>query len=83
VRTVIEAAGGRPEHLVHTQEFLCPPAFAPAGPLAASRAGALGPGAHPAVTTAGCAALLRREFLVEVFPTAVLPDPADLPEGGT
>ncbi|MGC4985423.1 RidA family protein [Streptomyces sp. DT193] len=106
VRTVIEAAGGGPEHLVHTQEFLCPPAFTPtdpgrsalapadsvarvatsgtpADPLAASRAGALGPGAHPAVTTVGCAALLRREFLVEVFPTAVLPDPADLPEGGT
>lgn len=102
VRTVIEAAGGGPEDLVHTQEFLCPTALAPtaradaaspagttatsADPWAEARAGALGPGARPAVTTAGCAALLRREFLIEVFPTAVLPAsalaPGDLPEGG-
>ncbi|MFF3611531.1 RidA family protein [Streptomyces sp. NPDC002580] len=78
VRTVIEAAGGGPEDLVHTQEFLCPPVLGSldAGAndrLAEARAGALGPRARPVVGSAGCAALLRREFLIEVFPTAVLP----------
>jgi enamine deaminase RidA (YjgF/YER057c/UK114 family) len=87
VRTVIEAAGGGPEDLAHTQEFLCPPVFGPPGSdaydrLAEARAGALGPRARPVVGSAGCAALLRREFLIEVFPTAVLPAPAPASASG-
>lgn len=74
VLEVVAAAGGGPEHLVSVEEYLCPPALGNLAAVTAARTRALGSGSRPAVTTVGCAALLRREFLTEVFPTAVLPD---------
>ncbi|MFI6949818.1 RidA family protein [Streptomyces sp. NPDC050422] len=80
VLEVVAAAGGGPEHLVTVEEYLCPPAVADRAAVTAARTRVLGAASRPAVTSVGCATLLRREFLTELFPTAVLPAPA---EGGT
>ncbi|MEV6162040.1 RidA family protein [Streptomyces sp. NPDC052052] len=84
VLEVVAAAGGGPEHLVSLEEYLCPPAAGERAAVAAARARVLGDSSRPAVTSVGCATLLRREFLTEIFPTAVLPaeDSAAAP-GGT
>ncbi|MFD7432138.1 RidA family protein [Streptomyces sp. NPDC059818] len=79
VLEVVAAAGGGPEHLVSVEEYLCPPALGDRHAVAVARARVLGATSTPAVTSVGCATLLRREFLTEVFPTAVLPAPV---EGG-
>ncbi|MFF3501749.1 RidA family protein [Streptomyces sp. NPDC003247] len=72
VLEVVAAAGGSPGDLVSVEEYLCPAALGERAAVAAAHARTLGPGPRPVVTTVGCAGLLRREFLTEVFPTAVL-----------
>ncbi|MFJ4617101.1 RidA family protein [Streptomyces sp. NPDC088812] len=72
VLEVVAAAGGSPGDLVSVEEYLCPAALGERAAVAAAYARTLGPGPRPTVTTVGCAGLLRREFLTEVFPTAVL-----------
>lgn len=59
------------------EEYLCPPAVADRAAVTAARTRILGAASRPAVTSVGCATLLRREFLTELFPTAVLPAPAE------
>ncbi|HYH72824.1 MAG TPA: RidA family protein [Nocardioides sp.] len=67
---VLAAAGGGPEHVVSTLEYLCPEVDDAV--VAGERKTAFGsPG--PVASVAGCAGLLRPEFLLEVFPLAVLP----------
>ncbi|MFJ3666874.1 RidA family protein [Streptomyces sp. NPDC090106] len=80
VLEVVAEAGGTAADLASLEEYLCPPAWGARPALAAARARVLGAAARPALTSVGCATLLRREFLTEVFPTAVLadaPDPAE------
>lgn len=72
VLAVLAAAGGGPEHLVSTIEYVCPDGLADYRGVAAVRQRMLRD-PWPASTGAVCAALLRPEFLLEVFPTAVLP----------
>jgi hypothetical protein len=72
VLEVVQAAGGRPEHLVSTIEYVCPEGLADYRGVAKVRQGLLRE-PWPASTGAVCAGLLRPEFLLEVFPTAVLP----------
>lgn len=72
---VLAAAGAGPEHLVSTVEFVCPDGLAGYRGVAAVRERMLRP-PWPASTGAVCAGLLRPEFLLEVLPTAVLPDGA-------
>ena len=72
VLEVLAAAGAGPEHLTSLVEFVCPDGVPQAAALAEVRRDLLGPDA-PAPTTAVCAGLLRPEFLLEVFPTAVVP----------
>lgn len=67
VQEVLDAAGASADQLVHVLEYVCPDGDA--AEIAAGRAARF-PGAQASV--AGCAGLLRPEFLVEVFPTAVL-----------
>jgi enamine deaminase RidA (YjgF/YER057c/UK114 family) len=69
---VLAAAGGGPEHLVRTSEYVCPEGLADYRSVAAVRKDLLRP-PWPASTGAVCAALLRPEFLLEIDPTAVLP----------
>jgi enamine deaminase RidA (YjgF/YER057c/UK114 family) len=73
VLQVVEAAGGRPEHLVSTIEYVCPEGLADYRGVAGVRERLLAR-PWPASTGAICAGLLRPEFLLEVFPTAVLPE---------
>lgn len=75
VLEVLRAAGGGPEHLVSTIEYVCPDGLADYRGVAAVRQRLLRE-PWPASTGAVCAALLRPEFLLEVFPTAVLSERA-------
>jgi enamine deaminase RidA (YjgF/YER057c/UK114 family) len=67
VQQVLDAAGVAAEQLVHVLELVCPDGDADG--IAAVRE-RMFPAAKASV--AGCAGLLRPEFLFEVFPTAVL-----------
>ncbi|WP_084518151.1 RidA family protein [Microtetraspora niveoalba] len=69
---VLEAAGAGPEHLISTIEFVCPEGLADYRGVAGVRKERLRD-PWPASTGAICAGLLRPEFLLEVFPAAVLP----------
>jgi len=69
---VLAAAGAGPEHLLSTIEFVCPEGLAAYRGVAEVRKKALRE-PWPASTGAVCAGLLRPEFLLEVFPAAVLP----------
>jgi enamine deaminase RidA (YjgF/YER057c/UK114 family) len=71
VLRVLAAAGAGPEHLVETVEYVCPDGLADYRGVAAVRERMLR-SPWPASTGAVCAGLLRPEFLLEVFPTAVL-----------
>jgi enamine deaminase RidA (YjgF/YER057c/UK114 family) len=73
VLRVLGAAGGGPEHLVQTVEYVCPDGLAGYREVARVRQRMLR-APWPASTGAVCAGLLRPEFLLEVFPTAVLPE---------
>ncbi|TIC88064.1 RidA family protein [Nocardioides sp. GY 10113] len=65
-------AGLGPEHLVHTVEYCVASAAADFKEVLEVRERLLGPGA-PAPSAALCDCLLRPEFLLEVFPTALYP----------
>ncbi|MDA0636324.1 RidA family protein [Nonomuraea sp. MCN248] len=69
---VLAAAGAGPEHLISTIEFVCPDGLADYRGVADVRKRRLRE-PWPASTGALCAGLLRPEFLLEVFPAAVLP----------
>jgi enamine deaminase RidA (YjgF/YER057c/UK114 family) len=71
VLQVLAAAGAGPENLTGTIEFVCPEGLPDYRGVAAVRQRLLRP-PWPASTGAVCAGLLRPEFLLEVFPTAVL-----------
>ncbi len=73
---VLAAAGAGPEHLVRVDEYICPAGVDDRPAIAAARADVLG-GATPAMTTVGCATLLRPQFLLEVIPTAIIPNTQD------
>lgn len=70
---VLAAAGTGPEHLVQTLEFCAVEALRDYRRVAPVRERLLSP-PWPASTGAICAGLLRPEFLLEVFPTALLPE---------
>lgn len=72
---VLRAAGGGPEHLVSTIEYVCPLGLADYRGVADVRKRLLR-APWPASTGAVCAGLLRPELLLEVFPAAVLPEGA-------
>jgi enamine deaminase RidA (YjgF/YER057c/UK114 family) len=76
VLDVVAAAGGGPEHLVSTIEYVCPEGLGDYRGVAAVRQRMLR-APWPASTGAVCAGLLRPEFLLEVFPTALLPEDAN------
>lgn len=67
IQEVLDEAGASPEQLAHVLEYVCPDGD---GAAIASAREARFPAAKASV--AGCAGLLRPEFLFEVFPTAVL-----------
>ncbi|MFG1943659.1 Rid family hydrolase [Nonomuraea sp. NPDC048826] len=69
---VLAAAGAGPENLISTIEFVCPEGLADYRGVADVRKQRLRE-PWPASTGALCAGLLRPEFLLEVFPAAVLP----------
>ncbi|MGW5161153.1 RidA family protein [Nonomuraea wenchangensis] len=69
---VLDAAGAGPEHLLSTIEFVCPDGLGAYRGVADVRKRLLRD-PWPASTGAICAGLLRPEFLIEVFPAAVLP----------
>ncbi|WP_433496487.1 Rid family hydrolase [Sphaerimonospora sp. CA-214678] len=69
---VLEAAGVGPEQLLSTIEFVCPDGLGAYRGVADVRKRLLRD-PWPASTGAICAGLLRPEFLLEVFPAAVLP----------
>lgn len=71
---VLAAAGTGPEHLVQTLEFCAIEALRDYRAVAPVRERLLSP-PWPASTGAICAGLLRPEFLLEVFATALLPEP--------
>ena len=68
---VIEAAGGTPENLVKTIEYVTPAALADYRQVGALRARQLSQ-PYPAATGLICEALLRPEMQIEVDPFAVL-----------
>lgn len=72
VITVLEAAGGGPEHLVETVEYVTPEGLGRYRETAAVRERLLR-APYPASTGIVCNGLLRPEFLFEVDPLAVLP----------
>lgn len=72
---VLAAAGTGPEHLVQTLEFCAISAIPDYRSVAPVRERLLSP-PWPASTGAISAGFLRPEFLLEVFATALLPDPA-------
>ncbi|MBD3926759.1 RidA family protein [Nocardioides cavernae] len=67
VQEVLDAAGATADQLVHVLEYVCPDGDS--AEIASAREARF-PGAKSSV--AGCAGLLRPEFLFEVFPTAVV-----------
>lgn len=67
VQEVLDEAGASADQLAHVLEYVCPDGDA--AEIAAAREARF-PAAKASV--AGCAGLLRPEFLFEVFPTAVL-----------
>lgn len=71
VITVLEAAGGGPEHLVETVEYVTPEGLGRYRETAAVRQRLLR-APYPASTGIVCNGLLRPEFLFEVDPFAVL-----------
>lgn len=71
VLATVAAAGGGPEHLVSTIEFVTPAGLAAYRGVAGVRERRLR-APWPASTGAICAGLLRDDFLLEVFPMAVL-----------
>lgn len=73
ITAVLAAAGAGPEHLVRLAEYVCPPGVPAVAAIDAARTECL-PGASAPVIRVGCATLLRPEFLLEVVPTAMLPD---------
>jgi enamine deaminase RidA (YjgF/YER057c/UK114 family) len=73
VLRVLAAAGAGPQHLVETVEYVCPDGLAGYREVARVRQRLLR-APWPASTGVVCAGLLRPEFLLEVFPTAVLPE---------
>lgn len=75
VLQVLAAAGAGPEHLIGTVEYVCPGGLADYRGVARVRERMLR-APWPASTGAVCAGLLRPEFLLEVLPTAVLPETA-------
>ena len=68
---VLAEAGAGPEHLTQLVEYVTPEGMPQAAVIADVRREVLGPHA-PEPTLLPCAGLLRDEFLLEVFPTAVL-----------
>lgn len=72
ILAVLAAAGAGPEHLVRVDEYICPAGVDARQVIAAVRSDMLGE-ATPAMSTVGCATLLRPQFLLEVIPTAILP----------
>ena len=68
---VLAAAGGGPEHLVKTIEYVTPPGLARYREVAAVRARLLRE-PYPASTGLVCEVLLRPEMLIEVDPFAIL-----------
>ncbi|MFV2010847.1 MULTISPECIES: Rid family hydrolase [unclassified Micromonospora] len=78
IRELLDHAGLGPQDLVETTEFCVASAIGDYRAVAGVRERLLSP-PWPASTGAICAALLRPEFLLEVFPTAVYPEPADEP----
>ncbi len=71
ILTVLEAAGGGPQHLAKTIEYVTPAALARYREVAGVRAKLL-PEPFPASTGLVCEALLRPEMLIEIDPFAVL-----------
>jgi len=69
---VLEAAGGGPQHLVKTIEYVTPDGLDRYREVAGVRERLLRE-PYPASTGAVCEALLRPEFLIEIDPLAVLP----------
>lgn len=67
IQLVLDEVGAAPDRLAHVLEYVCPDGDA--AEIAAARERRF-PAAKASV--AGCAGLLRSEFLFEVFPTAVL-----------
>jgi enamine deaminase RidA (YjgF/YER057c/UK114 family) len=71
VLLVLAAAGAGPQNLIGTVEYVCPDGLARYREVARVRERLLR-APWPASTGAVCAGLLRPEFLLEVFPTALL-----------
>lgn len=71
ILAVVEAAGGGPESLVKTIEYVTPDGLAAYRGVAAVRDELL-VAPYPASTGCVCEALLRPEFLIEIDPFAVL-----------
>ena len=71
VLKVVEAAGGGPENLVKTIEYVTPAALERYREVGKSRSKLLSE-PYPASTGIICEALLRPEMLIEVDPLAVL-----------
>lgn len=69
---LLRHAGGQPEDLVETAEFVTPEGLGDYRAVAEVRQRLLSP-PWPASTGAVCGGLLRPEFLLEVLPFAVLP----------
>lgn len=73
---VLAATGGDMSNLVGTIEYVCPGGLADYRRVAKVRERVLS-APWPASTGAVCSGLLREEFLLEVFPRAVVPMPAE------
>jgi enamine deaminase RidA (YjgF/YER057c/UK114 family) len=71
VLKVIAAAGGRPQHLLKTIEYVTPAALARYREVAGVRAKLLRE-PYPASTGLVCEALLRPEMQIEIDPFAIL-----------
>jgi enamine deaminase RidA (YjgF/YER057c/UK114 family) len=73
ILTLLEHAGLGPANLLETTEYCVESAVGDYRAVAKVRERLLSP-PWPASTGALCAALLRPEFLLEVFPTALYPE---------
>lgn len=80
---VLKAAGGGPDHLVETVEYITPSGLEHYREVAAVRKRLLLP-PYPASRGVVCRALLRPEFQIEVDPLAILTlgSPGETPGGG-